>query len=133
MPAHIPVHSPARTPEALHAILEDAFSRGDLDAYVEAYDDDAALVVPPDGHIVRGRADIRAAAVPMFAIKPHMTSVVHKKLQTDGLALTHARWELVGTAPDGSRIQLSGRGTIVSRRRPDGTWRIVLDDPLSPV
>jgi ketosteroid isomerase-like protein len=58
--------------------------------------------------------------------------VVHRLLQTDGLALTHARWELVGAAADGRPMRLSGHGTIVSRRRPDGTWGIVLDNPLSP-
>ncbi len=132
MSARTPVPSPARTPEALHAILEDAFNRGDLDAYVDAYDDDATLVVPPDGRSVHGRDEIRAAAAPMFDLQPRMTMVVHKKLETEGLALTRGRWELVGTTPDGNRTELSGRGTMVSRRRPDGTWRIVLDDPLSP-
>ena len=28
------------------------------------------------------------------------------------------------------KAELSGRGAIVSRRQPDGTWRIVLDNPL---
>jgi ketosteroid isomerase-like protein len=27
---------------------------------------------------------------------------------------------------------VTGRGTMVSRRQPDGTWRIVLDNPMSP-
>jgi hypothetical protein len=27
---------------------------------------------------------------------------------------------------------MSGRGAIVSRWQPDGSWRIVLDNPLSP-
>jgi uncharacterized protein (TIGR02246 family) len=132
MSARTPIHNPARTPEALHVILEDAFNRGDLDAYAEAYDDDATLVVPPDGRIAHGRDDIRAATAPMFALQPRMTIVVDKKLETDGLALIHTRWELTGTAADANSMQLSGRSTVVSRRRPDGTWRIVLDDPLSP-
>ncbi len=132
MSARTPVHSPAPTPEALHAIIEDAFNRGDLDAYAAAYDDDATLVVPPDGRSVHGRDDIRAATAPLFALQPHMTMEVRMKVQTDGLALTHARWELVGTDADGRRMELSGRGTLVSRQTPDGTWRIVLDNPLSP-
>jgi ketosteroid isomerase-like protein len=53
------------------------------------------------------------------------------KLEADGLALTHARWSLVGS-DGGERVELAGRGTIVSRRQPDGSWRIVLDHPLSP-
>lgn len=56
--------------------------------------------------------------------------MVVKKLETDGLALTHGRWRLAVTE-HGSRSELRGLGTMVSRRRPDGTWRVVLDDPLS--
>ncbi len=113
-------------------MLEVAFTSGDLDAYANAHEEDATVVVPPDGRVVHGRAAIRAAAAPVFALRPTLTSVVQKKLETDGLALTHAHWTLLGTDADGNRTEWSGRGTIVSRRRPDGTWGIVLDDPLSP-
>ena len=47
----------------------------------------------------------------------------HAGLESEGVALTHARWRT------GS---ISGRGSIVSRRQPDGTWLIVLDDTLTP-
>lgn len=123
---------PARTPEALHAILEDAFNRGDLDAYTDAFEEDAVLISPPDGRVVRGRADIRAAAVPVFALKPRASIAFRQKLESGGLALSHARWTLAGTDGEGAPVELNGRGTIVSRRRADGTWRIVLDNPLSP-
>jgi ketosteroid isomerase-like protein len=48
------------------------------------------------------------------------------------MAMTHGRWRLAVTSPDGERREMSGRGTLISRRRPDGSWGIVLDDPLSP-
>ncbi len=57
---------------------------------------------------------------------------VFKVVESDGLALTHARWTLSATAPDGQPLELQGRGTIVSRRQGDGTWRIAIDDPLTP-
>jgi uncharacterized protein (TIGR02246 family) len=123
-------HGPARTPVQIHAILAEAFSRGDLDAVVELYDEDAALVVPTDGHVARGRTQIRDATAPVLAGSPRLTSVVERTLESDGLALTQARWELIGTAADGSPLQLNGRGTIVSRRRSDGTWAVVLDVPV---
>ncbi|HEY6762077.1 MAG TPA: hypothetical protein VI318_21430, partial [Baekduia sp.] len=37
-----------------------------------------------------------------------------------------------GRDGDGDVVQLVGRGTIVSRRQPDGRWLIVLDRPESP-
>jgi uncharacterized protein (TIGR02246 family) len=132
MSAPVPVHGPARTPEALHVIIEDAFNRGDLDAFADAYEDDAVLVVPPDGRSVQGRDDIRAAAAPLFALRPHMTIVVDRELEADGLSLTHAHWSLTRTDPNGEPTDTHGRGTLVARRQPDGNWKIVLDNPLSP-
>jgi uncharacterized protein (TIGR02246 family) len=131
MAARRPVRDPARTPEALNDLLSDAFNRSDLDALAEIYGDDATLVVPPDGRSVHGRDEIRAAASPIFACQPHLTSVVVRTLRAGDIALTHAMWELVVTAADGSRMQHTGRGTIVSQSGPDGTWRVVIDDPLS--
>jgi ketosteroid isomerase-like protein len=37
----------------------------------------------------------------------------------------------VATAGD-ERVAMAGRGTIVSRRQADGSWRVVLDNPMSP-
>jgi ketosteroid isomerase-like protein len=55
--------------------------------------------------------------------------VVHKT-HSDGLAVTHGRWTMTGSAGD-ERMEMSERGTMVARRQPDGTWRIVFDNPSS--
>jgi ketosteroid isomerase-like protein len=47
-------------------------------------------------------------------------------------ALTFAHWALEGADPDRNPVELQGRGTIVSRRLPDGTWLIVLETSMSP-
>jgi ketosteroid isomerase-like protein len=57
---------------------------------------------------------------------------VIEKVESDGMALTLAEWRLAGTGPDGSPVELTGHGTIVSRRQPDGSWRILLDIPVRP-
>jgi uncharacterized protein (TIGR02246 family) len=121
----------ARTPEELHTLVEAAFNAADADRLVELYDDDAALIVPPDGARASGTEAIRTAIEATLALNPAARMEVLDKLESDGLALTHGRWTLVGAARDGTRVELSGQGTMVSRRRPDGSWRIVLDNPMS--
>ncbi len=88
------------------------------------------MVLAPGGAIANGHADIRAAIGALLALQPRLTLTPTKALQSDGLALAHGRWQLT-VVDDGSRIELSGLGTMVSRRSGDGSWRVVLDDPLT--
>ena len=122
---------PARTPEEIHALIAAAFNDADLDAFIELHEHEAATIVPPDGRRVSGRDAIRSALEPMFALGPRARIDVVGKLQADDLALTHARVNVIATRGD-EQLEVSGHGTIVSRRQPDGSWRIVLDNPMSP-
>ena len=122
---------PAHRPEEIHAQIAAAFAAGDLDAFLELHEPGAVSVVPPEGRRVHGHAEIRAALAPLFALRPQAQIEVLEKLEADGLALTHARVH-VTAGSGGERLEISGRGTIVSRRQADGTWRIVLDNPMSP-
>jgi uncharacterized protein (TIGR02246 family) len=123
---------PTFAPVHLHRELAEALIRGELDEVMALYEPDATLVALPDGDLAQGTAAIRAATEPFLELRPRLSTTVRKIVQGEDLALTHARWTLVGTDPDGRAVELRGRGTMVSRRRADGTWGIVIDDPLTP-
>jgi uncharacterized protein (TIGR02246 family) len=123
---------PADNPEEIHTALSVAMNAGDLDALVELYEEQATLIVPPQGRRVTGREEIRDATAEVLALRPVADFQLVGKLQHDGLALTHGRWRLTGTDADGRNVELAGRGTLVSRRQLDGRWRIALDDAMSP-
>ena len=108
-----------------------AFNARDIDRLVELYDEDATLIVPPEGAPATGKPAIREAIRATLALQPRARLVVLDKLEADGLALTQGLWTLVGTGEDGARVELSGRGTMVSRCQRDGSWKIVLDNPMS--
>jgi len=114
---------PAQSPEEIHALLAAAVNAGDADAFAELHEPDATVIVPPDGRRVSGRDAIRAAVRPVLALAPAAEIELVDKLQSGDLALTFARVEVFGSV---------SRGTVVSRRQADGSWRIVLDNPLSP-
>ena len=109
----------ARTPEEVHALLEAALNARDADAFAAVFEPGAAMI-SPHGEVVHGREAIRASIATMMG-EPAEIEVVGK-LERDGLALTHARWRLG---------EMTGYGTIVSRRHPDGSWLIALDNPMS--
>ena len=48
-------------------------------------------------------------------------------LVSGDLALVLGEREIAGTGPASEPIRLSGLGSSVVRRQPDGTWRIVAD------
>jgi uncharacterized protein (TIGR02246 family) len=130
--AQPPAMTTATTPEETHAAIAAAFNAGDLEAYVDAYEAGAVVLTPPEGRPARGLDEIRASAAPLFALEPTVEIDVIEKVESDGLALTLAHWRLAGTEADGTPVELSGRGSIVSRRQPDGRWLIVLDIPVRP-
>jgi uncharacterized protein (TIGR02246 family) len=114
-----------------HALIEAAFNAGDREAFAELHEEDASVVVPPRGERVHGKDAIRTAIEATFALRPHARIEFLDKVESDDMALTHARWNVTGF--DGGRpIEMSGRGTIVSRRQADGSWRIVLENSMSP-
>jgi len=122
---------PAITPEHIHALIAAAINADDLDAFMELHEEEATALVPPDRQAVSGRHAIAAAAAPAIRDMTGFEVEVAEKLQAGDLAMTHAFWHAVGIA-GGKPVEMSGRGTVVSRRQPDGTWRIVLDNPMSP-
>jgi uncharacterized protein (TIGR02246 family) len=111
-----------RTPEQAQARLVAAFEARDLSAFVDVYEDDAVLLVPPDGRPARGKAEIRSALEPMLALQSSFGIDVTSKLQSDGLALIETHWTLG---------EQEGRAAVVVREQPDGRWLIALDNPMS--
>jgi uncharacterized protein (TIGR02246 family) len=115
-------------PEATIERFSTLLAEGDLDALLELYEPEAAFA-PQPGETVTGREEIRAALESFLAVKPRMEGTIEKVLVAGDTALVANRWQLSGTAPDGSAVQMAATSADVLRRRPDGSWGIVIDDP----
>jgi uncharacterized protein (TIGR02246 family) len=115
-------------PEAVIERFSELLAEGNLDAMVDLYEPDAAFA-PQPGEIVIGRDAIRSALGAFLAVKPRMTGHIEKVLRAGDTALVANRWNLSGTAPDGSPVEMAATSADVLRRRSDGSWGIVIDDP----
>ena len=120
----------ARNPEDLHRLFAAALNADDLDALTSLYASDAALVAQP-GQAATGKAAICEALAGFLAMKPVITLTTRGIVKTADLALLYSSWVLRGTGPDGTPVEMTGRGTEVARRHADGTWRLVLDNPYA--
>jgi uncharacterized protein (TIGR02246 family) len=117
-----------QTPEATIERFSTLLAEADLDALVDLYEP-AATFAPQPGESVTGREAIRAALAPFLDLRPRMTGAVEKVLVSGDTALVANRWALKGSQPDGTPVELGGVSADVLRRRPDGSWGIVIDDP----
>ncbi len=119
-----------QSPEDVMASIAAAVNAHDLDAFVALHEPDAVVVVPADGVRASGHEEIRRVLEPLFASSPRTVIDLHGMLQSDGLAMSHSHFTVSLTRPDGEQVEKAGMGTVVTRRQPDGTWRIVFDYPL---
>ena len=115
-------------PEAVIERFSRLLLEGDLEAMLELYEPDATFA-PQPGETVTGRDQIRAALEGFLAVKPRMDGTIEKVLEAGDTALVTNRWRLAGTAPDGTPVRMAATSADVLRRRPDGSWGIVIDDP----
>jgi uncharacterized protein (TIGR02246 family) len=119
-----PIHSPEAILERFAVLLGDA----NLEAIMELYEPEAAFA-PQPGRSVSGHDAIRAALEQFLALQPRMTGRIEQVLAAADTALVANRWTLQGTQPDGQPVQMAGVSADVLRRRPDGSWGILIDDP----
>lgn len=115
-------------PEATIARFAELLAQRDLEGMLALYEPDATFA-PQPGETVTGHDEIRAALEPFLAVQPEMEGSIEKVLEAGDTALVANRWRLTGTAPDGTSVEMAATSADVLRRRTDGSWGIVIDDP----
>jgi uncharacterized protein (TIGR02246 family) len=118
----------AETPAQVIELFSTALNDHDVDAAIALYEPEATFA-PQPGEEVNGLQAIRSALEQFAALKPRLHGEITKVMSAGGVAVVHNRWQLEGTRPDGSPVELSGHSADVLRRAPDGGWRILIDDP----
>jgi uncharacterized protein (TIGR02246 family) len=118
----------ATSPEQVIERFSRHLNGGDLDALVALYEPGAAFV-PQPGTVIQGLEAIRDALQGFLALNPTLTGEIQAVVETDGIALVANRWRLDGTTSEGTRVEIGGVSADVLRRQPNGSWRVLIDDP----
>ena len=118
----------ADRPEQIIELFATALNSRDVDAAIALYEPDATFA-PRPGEEVKGLQEIRGALEQFAALEPRLRGEITKVLTAGGVALVQNRWQLEARQPDGSPIEMRGHSADVLRRAPDGSWRILIDDP----
>ena len=133
--SEVPPADAGQLMEADRTFASEVATRG-VDAWVEAFADDGAMLQP--GAEVRGHGAIREAMAGAFA-NPGFSLTwdpTHAEISSSGdLGYTIGRYVSTTPGPDGP-VTSQGAYTTVWRREPAGDWKVVLDlgvpDPPPP-
>jgi ketosteroid isomerase-like protein len=118
----------ARSPEEIDGIFERELNAANIEGLLALYEPGAAFTVEP-GKVVTGTAAIREAIQGFLSMKPTI-KLTPRVLATAGdIAMVSSKWNLKGSAADGSAVDLSGESVEILRRQSDGTWKFVVDNP----
>lgn len=119
----------ATSPDEVITVLSQALRDGRVVDALALFEPDAVFISEPGAHPIAGREAIHAALTTFAALRPTMTSDIRKVVMAGDVATVLNAWQLRGTGPDGNPITMSATSADVMRRRPDGTWAILIDDP----
>lgn len=105
-----------------------AFQDGQIDQVMTAYEPLATILFEPLTPMSDREAQI-AAFHQMAGLSPVFTYAGHEVVVTGDIALHIAPWTMTGQMPDGTDIAQEGLSVAVLRRQPDGSWKMVIDNP----
>lgn len=120
---------PVRQPAELYDRFALALNQGDLEAIMALFDTDGQTVPFPGQPPVTGLPAIRSIMQQCLALRPQICYEKINVLQTDEIALLNAEWRLTVRLPDSYPQEQLGKGMQVARRQPDGSWRLLIDNP----
>lgn len=113
--------------ETLHSITE-YINAGNLDSLMIFYESDACFASQP-GQFINSREGIRQSLQGFVDMRGKLESKIKRVFQTSNLALVISEWSFRGTGPDDNVVNLASTATDVLRQQPDGTWRVIIDNP----
>lgn len=121
----------ANTPEDTGRLIGEAITSRDIDAALSLYEPDATFAMPAgfgEGSVT-GADGLREAFSGFMAMSPELRVNAEKTLVSGDTALVVGNWTLKGRDPEGNVVDATGRYADVVRRRPDGSWLFVIDNP----
>ena len=121
-------NDPITDPATIHDRFCEGCNAGDLARLVELYEPDA-VIVERTGQLMEGTEAIREHLSNLLSMQPAMTILDSRTVVAGDLAQLSSHWQCAAVAPDGSHVELEYHGSELARHQPDGSWRLVIDNP----
>ncbi|WP_298475982.1 nuclear transport factor 2 family protein [uncultured Maribacter sp.] len=105
-----------------------AFESKDIDGVLSTYEKNAIVMFEP-GKPITGHNELRQAFTQFVNFNPNYTFSSHEVYISGDIATHIAPWNMVGTLPDGNKIEQNGLSVAILRRQTDGSWLMIQDNP----
>lgn len=112
-------------PDGLHTAFAVAFQTHDVAALVNLYED-GAVQIQQDGVAITGPDALADVFTDLLASGLTMQGDPQQAIVVGDLALTSTHYTFGADGSEGVRTVATAE---VSRRQPDGSWRVVIDVP----
>ncbi len=116
------------TPEQVLEAVVEGINTGNYGLLMALYEPEAAFATQP-GKLAHGLPAICEALDGFVAMNGKLDLEVSRVLEVGDLALVVGEWSFTGTGPHGEPVKLAAKNADVLRRRTDGSWRFVIDNP----
>jgi ketosteroid isomerase-like protein len=122
----------ASSPEHAVELLDKAFNEGDVKTVLGFYEEQAVLISEP-GRVARGTEEIGRFLEGAMGTGSSARQLKTHVIEADGVALFLSLWTLhVGDA-DSTGSPRTFVATTVFRKRPNGGWKALIDNPFGPL
>ncbi|GAA0732662.1 hypothetical protein GCM10009430_46020 [Aquimarina litoralis] len=105
-----------------------AFESKDIDGVLSTYEEDAIVMFEP-GNPITGHNALRQAFTEFVSFNPNYTFSSHEVYISGDIATHIAPWKMVGTLPDGNKIEQNGLSVAILRKQSNGNWLMIQDNP----
>lgn len=112
-------------------MLDDAFNHGDLETLLSLYEEAATVIATPFT-ILRGHAQLRSFFQTAMQSGLHAKQIKTRVIEAGDIALFISRWTLLRTGAAPGTAGQEFFATTVMRKQRDGSWKVLIDNPLGP-
>lgn len=119
----------ASTPEGIVPALLAHLNSLDVEAMLDFYDPEG-MIIDATGTPHVGRKAIGAELEKYFSLGLKMSIIQRHMFVADNIAALTLDWSYIGTARDGTMINMVATATDIARRGNDGLWRYLIDNPF---
>lgn len=117
------------TPEGIVPALLAHLNSLDVETMLGFYDPEG-MIVDAAGTAHVGREAIGTELAKYFSLGLQMSITQRHLFVAGNVASLILDWSYIGTARDGTEINMIATATDIARRGPDGLWRYLIDNPF---